>query len=440
MFDLLQSGLDSIRSDGLKKTIIKFYEFILFANIFKYVISPLGKKLDIQSNIILFGTHNGRSYGSVNTKYVFEWLVEHRSDLNPIWIADNTEVYNELYFKDLPVEMASTLTGAFLLTQAELGVITHGLGDIAEKKSMVPEELPILYLNHGIPVKYGRKMERSESEYKKRERLNYQICCSEFHGRVACNRFPNTDQKFLVTGFPRNDVLFDSTVDQSDLDNKTGKDSTIILYAPTKRRKRRWEMPTQLFPFDDFDIEQLDDFLEAMDIVLLINLHPSDMRQLDDPELKAWNQSLIHRLESLLSCNRIKLTSDDKFIETHSLLSISDILITDYSAIYHDFLLLDRPIIFFPYDYEQFEKQVGFNYDYFGNLPGPAIKTFEQFQKHLNQLLDEGDPYVSERRELRNKLHKHADSDSTKRVVEAIDDIRNDQKIESIDVFNYTND
>lgn len=440
MIDLLRSGLRSMHTNGIKETFMNGYKYVFLPNIFKFLLCPIGSKLGVESDVILFGTHNGRSYGSVNTKYVFEHLVKHRDDLNPIWITNNSEIYNELNSKGLPVEMSSSITGAYLLTQAELGVITHGLGDIAVDKSMVPERLPLLYLNHGVPVKFGQKMEMSEGEYKKRELIDYQICCSEFHGSIAGDRFPNMDQKFLVTGFPRNDVLFDSTMGLDNLYNEIGEDPTTILYAPTKRRKQRWKKPTQLFPFDDFDIDELDTFLNDMGIILLVNLHPNDMRQLRDPDMKEWNQSLKRRLELLRSCNRIKLTSNSEFIETHRLLSTSDILITDYSALYHDFLLLDRPMMFFPYDYEEFKDQVGFNYDYFENLPGPEIKTFEEFQKHVCQLADGDDPYMNERRKLRNKLHNQTDSNSTERVVRGIDDIINDRPVVSVDLFNYTAD
>jgi CDP-ribitol ribitolphosphotransferase len=64
------------------------------------------------------------------------------------------------------------------------------------------------------------------------------------------------------------------------------------------------------------------------------------------------------------------------------LLLISDILITDYSSIMIEFALLNKPIVFFTYDYDSYlNKERGFYFDFKSTVPGPVVYD-------SNQLID----------------------------------------------------
>ena len=61
-----------------------------------------------------------------------------------------------------------------------------------------------------------------------------------------------------------------------------------------------------------------------------------------------------------------------------------DLLITDYSSIFFDFLLLDRPIVFFPYDLEQYLSQDRAMYfDYEIMTPGPKCRTYDELELQI---------------------------------------------------------
>jgi CDP-glycerol glycerophosphotransferase (TagB/SpsB family) len=112
--------------------------------------------------------------------------------------------------------------------------------------------------------------------------------------------------------------------------------------------------------------------------------------------------------------------------DTTELLHFVDILVTDYSSIYHDFLLLDRPILFVPYDYQAFEKARGFSYDYYEYLPGPELMSFADFQSELSDIEEGVDRYRAERRRLRNLIHKHQDGCARERLTKLIIDLCKD--------------
>lgn len=434
---MIKDTLESIKEEGVLSTLRKGYIGFILPLIYKIIFTPIGRILGEKSDLLLFGEARGEGYGQGNTKYVYEYIVQNREDLNPVWVTTDDSIYAKLKNKGWPVEKRDSLRSVYLLARAKVGLISHSLRDIATKNSMFPEKKTLIFLDHGSPVKGGFKTRKNSSK-EKYKKMNYWIKLSKFHAKHYYEKFPEVDW-YPITGFPRNDVLLNShkTLNSLDIDINF---EWMILYAPTKRKYSRWDEPLKLFPFNDFKLKKLISFLESNNVLLLINLHPTTMRELSNPDLKEWSRDLENRLNELInSSDRIRLTSNDTFVSANELLSVTDILITDYSAIYHDFLLLDRPILFFPYDYEKFEKKLGFSYDYFSNLPGPSIESFNHFLNYLNKVFEGKDPHEEDRQKLRNKMHAYIDSSSIQRVVEMIDAIRKNKSIEKVSEITVIN-
>ena len=72
----------------------------------------------------------------------------------------------------------------------------------------------------------------------------------------------------------------------------------------------------------------------------------------------------------------------------NSMLPACDLLVTDYSSVFFDFALGDRPQLFLPYDLEHYVRSVGFVHDYASVVPGPIVRTIDAFR-------DEIDAYAS---------------------------------------------
>src|SRR5690606_25250127 len=106
------------------------------------------------------------------------------------------------------------------------------------------------------------------------------------------------------------------------------------------------------------------------------------------------------------------------FKDVAPLLKRADLLVTDYSSIFFDFLLLDRPIVFFPYDLERYfsrDRQFLFPYDEF--TPGARVKTEEALFKTIVQELDSPDPAHQEARlALRDKSFQFIDAQASSRL------------------------
>ena len=117
------------------------------------------------------------------------------------------------------------------------------------------------------------------------------------------------------------------------------------------------------------------------------------------------------------------IDSTDEFIDVsdykneQELMLISDLLITDYSSIMIEFALLNKPIIFFTYDYERYlTKDRGFYYDFESNVPGDIVKTDDE----LIRLIKEGN-YNTEKQDSFLKMQfDYIDGNSSKRIVDFI--------------------
>ena len=92
--------------------------------------------------------------------------------------------------------------------------------------------------------------------------------------------------------------------------------------------------------------------------------------------------------------DRIFIVNYELFDDILPLLSSVDVLITDYSGVFVEFLVTDKPMIFLPYDKDEYEAERGFWFDYNQVIPGPQVYDFEDFCAKIVQCL--ADPTVGE--------------------------------------------
>lgn len=96
-------------------------------------------------------------------------------------------------------------------------------------------------------------------------------------------------------------------------------------------------------------------------------------------------------------------------------LSNFDLLITDYSSIYFDFLILEKPVLFLPYDLILYEKSVGLNFEYNAITPGPKPKKQSEFIKEIYKLLNDNSYYLKERK-FTNKYFNQTVKGSSQKI------------------------
>jgi len=116
---------------------------------------------------------------------------------------------------------------------------------------------------------------------------------------------------------------------------------------------------------------------------------------------------------------RIYWLKEEDIKDINDLLPSIDILITDFSGVYIDYLLLNRPIIFTPFDIQQYLSNDRELYeDYEDATPGVKCANWGQVIKSIETIFTGIDDYGLERMKSLKKYHTYVDADSSRRVVE----------------------
>src|SRR5207245_1086903 len=95
------------------------------------------------------------------------------------------------------------------------------------------------------------------------------------------------------------------------------------------------------------------------------------------------------------------------------------ILITDYSSVFFDFMLLDRPVIFYPYDFDEFLiESTHLYYDYYKELPGPFAKNEEELFELIKtiELIFNQKEYREKYDKFKNRFNYYKDGKSCERL------------------------
>ena len=176
-----------------------------------------------------------------------------------------------------------------------------------------------------------------------------------------------------------------------------------ITYLPTFRDNIGDKI--DLFSDFNFDIEKWNEILCKNKIVLNIKMHP-----VNKPK-----DELIEKYKSL---NSISFMEE---VDVAEILPNTDILITDYSSVFFDFLLTNRPIIFAPFDYEKYiTKDRELYYDYDEVTPGPKCKNWEEVLEWIVKFKENPNLFKEEREEVKNRFHKYQDGRNCERVFNEI--------------------
>ncbi len=362
-----------------------------------------------QKGLILFGSFSAERFGD-NSAALFSYIHKNHPELIAIWMTNNNQVVKEIEQLGESVLKRRSFRGIWLSLRAEIVVSSHGVKDaiMFEPFSHRPK---LIYLGHGIPLKKGWigiediPIKFKKASLKKIKSSFFMISSSEFSAQLQNDFLPIGKNKIMITGLPRNDILF--KLDKYTIQKKysLNKFKHVIFYAPTFRN---WEL-TRFFPFEDYNIKQLNEFCELNETCFILRPHHNDLKHMHTDFWKKIKES-----------SNFKIITHEKCSNVNELLVASDCLITDYSSIFFDYLLLDRPIIFLPYDLERYTMEHGFLIDYDSITSGHQPKNQQELIIDLEQIIYGKDKYSGLRNELKNKIHKYHDASACFRVTKEI--------------------
>lgn len=362
-----------------------------------------------ERNLWIFGAWDGMRY-SDNSRALFEYVIARHPEIRAVWITKSEKIYRDLTAKHLPVAMASASDGRKAMMRASLFCVTKGLGDGVPR---FMNGIRILNLWHGMPLKMigndAMSFIRRNTFWKKIKTAVRKIIVpyeflrgvtlstSPFFTPFLQSAFRLSQSEVWEVGLPRNDHFFKACTEPLiDRIDRRFDHPVKILYMPTHRdtvsRQGRAFNPFEVAGCDPAALEQV---LERRNMVLLYKGHffDSSSKGLQD--------------------SRIMTVTDDDYDDLYTFIKDADLLLTDYSSIYFDFLLLRKPIILFPFDREEYctqSRPFYFDYDLL-----EAVKVYDWAE--LIALLDRRG-YLPPSEEEVKRFHLHADGNSCQRIMQ----------------------
>lgn len=321
-----------------------------------------------------------------NSKYLFLYVQKNLPQIRPRFVMNDAAKRSQLekeygteYFLD-----GTTKDGLKQILKAGVWFTSAGLP--AYEWSGDARRI-VVNLWHGIPLKKIALLEEHASSFQKlyfrrifSKKYSYVLTTSTHLVSVMAKSLGVEEKIVKVWGQPRNDVIMKGRQKEELFDflNIQGQDTKLVLYAPTYRDHGT----TILFPFEDYQKQELEEFLQEKKIHICIRMHLEETIE----------------KEKYLSKN-LHFVNEDVIDDIAQWMGCFDLLITDYSSIYLDYLLLDKPMIFLPYDKEEYLKDRGMNYSYDEVTPGAKPETQKQLLINIEDSLFGEDRYRTQRRE-----------------------------------------
>lgn len=398
---------------NLNTATLKIGAIQILREIFYLIMLPVDLLVPKKRTCWLFATHPGYPWGD-NIRAVFEYARQDEGLEAVILCADKAsyEQVSSLYGTDVVIHRRYTLAGIWLYLRSYVCFIGYTNKDLYSM--LIPHAGHVIVnLWHGVPLK-SICLARPQFKNRHRKILNPAyihadlVIANSPMDRLAMSAcMMQNPNNVIVTGLPRNDMLSETftlypDVIEEDRALKAAKaGEKLVLYAPTFRE---WEDAHNPFAKKE-TIAEIARALALHGYKFGMRLHPLEK-----------NIAIPGDVE-IIDCNSAN------FKNTQVVLRNTDILISDYSSIWIDYLILNRPVIGFCYDKARYEADRSTLYAFDSVFPGPVAEDIEQLTRILLQVVQgENADHASymEKAPLTKNLLHYSDACSTQRVVEAV--------------------
>jgi len=402
----------------------------------------LSSKITKNPNLWVFGSWYGCTY-SDNSKYLFEYVNKNKKNIKAVWLTRNKEVVEKIRKKGMRAYLFGDIRAYYFCIRAGVAIFCVGRmydlptpylskktkliqlwhGDGLKKNIKKKESYPKLrnysyYINHKNKFFYHliinvhnlftkSKIKKIEQiPYKSESMQNYDLFITKSNlGKKRIIDFNIIKHnKIIISGYPRNDILFQkrNVIDKlsSLIKNYKRNEYKIIIFMPTFRTYNNKSVINHLLK--SLKIEEKS--LIKNKILVFFKIH--------------------NKLTYVIFKNNIK-TKIKNFIilnvdDIYPYLNMTDCLITDYSSVYTDYLLLNKPIIYFNWDQKNYEKNGGFYFDYDKYTPGPKTKKWKEVLNLLTTKWSSLDSYKNQRNKMNKLFNRFHDGKNCERVYDEI--------------------
>lgn len=375
--------------------------------------------------IWLFGSTFGRRFAD-NPRYLYQQISENKQqiDIRPIWITRNKDVVAFLQDNEYEAYYLYSCKGLWYCIRGAVYIFDNYSKDICFWLSGGAKKINLWHgvgnkkINHDNKFDYlrhPRNMKERWSTWITRlsneKPSHYVLVTSPYYVDIFASAFQVPKSHIIQSQYPRNMVLTkqyacelltkEEDEVQTYLKSVLKKNERIVLYMPTFR-------PSEKLFFEVMDMQIFNDFLKKHSIIFAIKAHP---------------KSKMKNVLQEISLSNIYVINDS--VDPYTFLSYTDMLVSDYSSILTDYLLLDRPIITFAYDLDEYE-----NNGREGSMPffeynrTEIVYTMDQLMDKIDVLLQE-DTNKEHRNIMLNRSFCKEDKNGMDKLVQDIKTIIN---------------
>ena len=379
-----------------------FYREIIMKYFIKKTINAIIYLLSLcvprTSSIILVGGWFGQRFAD-NSKALYLYLSQHKDQLKikkVIFITKDKKLLKILKNNNFCVLYANSFLSIWYHLRSKIHIVDEGGIDL---NRFFSTRAMRFNLWHGFPLKkIGfycipniKNIEEAIIIQHKKE--NYQIGLWHNAYYLAFSKILANHLQFafgcshdhIIYGiYPRHAYIgnlitkfyLPDELNALNLIKKAKQDNKIvILYLPTFRDNESqnitcWQTITLLISY-----------LKQNNLFLVTKLHFA---------------AKIHTSESIHDIHNDAILNLTKESDVYNFLELSDILVTDYSSIYFDYILFHKPIIFYCFDYDYYKNSDrGFLYNYRDVTPGDKVKNLDELKKSILYIKNHRESYLA---------------------------------------------
>lgn len=335
-----------------------------------------------------------------NNRYLFNYLLEQQYN-EKYRIICATKDYRQ-YTKDQGknVYFVSPISG--VLYYLTCGHVFYSFGKIPITPS---KEQTVIQMWHGTSFK-GFAENQKKTNNLTNNFYTYVYASSEYFRNIVAKKFAVKPEKVVICGHPRTDVLY-----KKEIPYDFSRYTKMIMWLPTFRYSKELGMQdgklSGTVPLvSDDELKILDKYLQTKNVLMIVKLHPEqDVSDINEADF-----------------THLQLMTDPKFKEDkydlYELLKCADALITDYSSVFYDYLLLNRPIGFTEDDVKEYRNSRGFAVDDpDGFRPGMKMKNLNDLEQFIDDLINGKDDYVQDRMKVNDLANQYKDGCNCKRTL-----------------------
>lgn len=349
------------------------------------------------------------------------WLyIKENTDHETAWLVAEKKHLDVLRQRGIRCELYDTVKGNELVAEATYIISNvYVFGAIPKREGQI-----FVNLWHGSGIKAHDFYDVNLHPQQVRKVLNFSettdlMCVHSLDDRFRLSAMLHYDiRKSIVTGQPRLDCVKTSKGKENlakIFGEQINEYDHLIFFVPSFRANSSCHSgkfySDNVFRLDDFEDEKLNEFLEKNNAALIYKLHPIE-------------QTAFKGVKFAMNKNCYELTDDMLFendLRYNELLNAFDVLISDYSSIAYDFLIMDRPIVYLIPDYDEYKSSKGFvfhNVDYY--MPGEKVYDFQNLLRAIEEGFTEPEKYRDQRRNVIEQRFDFADDKASERCYQAI--------------------